>query len=224
MGGWLDVREETINIYLAEDSTVQEYTADWAPQAGWGQFIAEYFNSEVRFHNRGIGGRSSKTFVEEGRLEAILEEIGPGDYLFVQMGHNDSTTSKPERYTEPYTTYKHYLKMYIDNARLRGATPIFITPMARLHYEDGTFINDFPDYCIAMKLLAEEEKVQLVDLMTISLEYYSSIGYDEAVNLFMISVNGTDCTHFTDKGARRIAKILAEAIKESGEVIVCPKS
>ncbi len=203
-----------VNIYLAGDSTVQSYHAEHAPQAGWGQYISDYFPDEVRFLNRAIGGRSSKTFVLEGRLDEIVEAIGEGDYLLVQMGHNDATAGRPERYTEPYTTYKEYLKMYIDGARRRGAVPVLITPVARLHVEGDCFINDFPDYCTAMKQVATEEKVPLIDLMEKSLAHYAFIGYEEACTLFMVSVNGTDHTHFTEKGAKRIAELVSHGLME----------
>lgn len=204
-----------ITVYLAGDSTVQTYDTGSAPLAGWGQYIAEHFHKEVRFVNQAIGGRSSKSFVVEGRLDAILEKIQPGNYLFIQMGHNDSTVSKPERYTEPFTEYKHYLKMYIDGALEHQAFPLLFTPVGRLHYEDGQFLNDFEDYCTAMKQLAEEEKVPLLDLMTISLEYFTSIGYEEARELFMVSHNGTDCTHFNTKGAQAVAKLVAAGLKRA---------
>ncbi|MDB5084363.1 MAG: rhamnogalacturonan lyase [Bacilli bacterium] len=201
-------------IYLAGDSTVQTYSADNAPQAGWGQFIANCFGEETQFINRAIGGRSSKTFALEGRLDAILNDIQSNEYLLIQMGHNDSTVSKPERYTEPFTSYKEYLKMYVEGARKQGAIPILITPVARLHMQDDAFVNDFPDYCEAMKQLAAEENVQLIDLMTESLNYFTTIGYEEARSLFMVSVNGTDHTHFTEKGASQIAGLVAKQLKE----------
>src|SRR5699024_11082179 len=128
-----------MNVYIAGDSTVQTYYETESKQAGWGQFISEYFSREVNFFNHAIGGRSSKSFIEEGRLEKIVSDITEGDYLLVQMGHNDSTKSKPERYTEPYDEYKSYLKQYIDEVRRKGATPILITPVARLHYVKGEF-------------------------------------------------------------------------------------
>ncbi|MFE5320441.1 rhamnogalacturonan acetylesterase [Paenibacillus sp. NPDC056579] len=202
------------NIYLAGDSTVQTYQQESAPMAGWGQYIARSFNEQVSFINKAIGGRSSKSFVAEGRLAVILEDIRENDYLWIQMGHNDSTVSKPERYTEPFTEYKHYLKLYIDGARERKATPLLITPVARLHYEDGRFLNDFPDYCDAMKQVAEEERVLLLDLMSRSLQRWDELGYDKTKELFMISHNGTDCTHFTDKGAQEVALLVAEGIRD----------
>ncbi|MDR4955832.1 rhamnogalacturonan acetylesterase [Bacillus sonorensis] len=202
-------------IYLAGDSTVQNYQAN-SPQGGWGGFLQSYLSEDVQVVNRAIGGRSSKTFVEEGRLAAILEVIKKGDWLFVQMGHNDSSKDKPERYTDPYTTYKQYLRMYIEGARQKEATPLLITPVARLHYENGVFLNDFPDYCIAMKQLAEEEHVLLIDLMNKSLQHFAEKGYSDIFKYFMISENVNDYTHFTKKGAREIAKLVSSGMQELG--------
>lgn len=131
------------------------------------------------------------------------------------MGHNDSTKVKPERYTDPFTTYKKYLRMYVQGARKLNATPVLITPVARLHVESGRFINDFTDYCVAMKELAKEENVTLIDLMEKSLCFYQSIGFKESLSLFMASINETDFTHFTKKGAQKIASLVANGIKET---------
>lgn len=84
------------------------------------------FHGDVRFDNRAIGGRSSKTFITEGRLDEILRSIVPGDYLLIQFGHNDATISRPDRYASP-EDYKGYLKTYVLGTRERGATPILIT-------------------------------------------------------------------------------------------------
>lgn len=211
----IDIVKSTRTVFLAGDSTVQTYSEAYAPQAGWGQFIAQYFNEQLRFDNRAIGGRSSRSFVEEGRLETILNELKPMDYLLVQMGHNDATIIRPERYTEPFTRYKQFLRKYVEGARRCRAIPVLITPVARLHYKDGEFINDFIDYCEAMKQVAAEEDVAIIDLMEHSLAYYTAIGLEETKELFMVSVNETDHTHFTLKGANAIAKLLAQAIAQS---------
>lgn len=201
-------------VYLCGDSTVMTYNASYYPQAGWGQMLGKYFDSNVSFSNHAIGGRSSKNFVEQGRLDSILSVIQPKDYLFVQFGHNDATISNPDRYAEPYTTYKEYLKKYVDGARAKGAIPVLITPVARLNYTNNAFKNDFPDYCIAMKQVASEENVLLIDLMTLSLNYYTSIGYDATYKLYLVSSNGTDYTHFTEAGADAIAKIISQEVKK----------
>lgn len=196
-------------IFLASDSTCQTYEKEQSPQAGWGQFLANYL-ADYEIHNHAIGGRSSKTFILEGRLDAMKNSMQPGDYLLIQMGHNDSTKEKPERFTEPYHDYKDYLKQYIDTARQRQAIPILITPVARLHYVLDEFLNDFNDYCNAMKEVAEEQNIELIDLMKHSILHYQEVGYEEVKSYYMVAHNGTDYTHFTEKGANQIARIVSE--------------
>jgi len=201
-------------IYLAGDSTVQSYNSSYYPQAGWGQVIYEYFTSDVKFVNKAIAGRSSKNFVEQGRLDEILNVIQEGDYLFIQFGHNDATISNPDRYAAPYTTYKEYLAKFVDGARAKGAIPVLITPVARLNYKNNTYVNDFPDYCNAMKQVAAEKNCAIIDLMTKCLNYYSTLDYNKVFTFYMVSSNGTDYTHFTETGAREIAKLVAQGVKE----------
>jgi len=212
----VDAADVKTTVYICGDSTVQTYSARYAPQAGWGQFIGDYFTSDVLFVNKAIAGRSSKSFIADGRLDEIINVIKPNDYLFVQFGHNDATISNPERYAEAGTTYKECLRQFINRAREKGAIPILITPVARLNYVNGTFKNDFPAYCTAMKEVANEKNVPCIDLMSKSLSYYASIGYDRVYPLYLVSSNGTDYTHFTEAGAKQIARIVSEGVKELG--------
>lgn len=210
-------------IYIAGDSTVQTYRSSYYPQTGWGQVLGNYLTSGVAIDNRAIAGRSSRTFVDEGRLDSILSVIKANDYLFIQFGHNDASASKPERYAAPYTTYKDYLKKFVDGAKKHNAIPVLITPVGRLNYKNNTFVNDFPDYCKAMKQVATEQNVKLIDLNTKSLNYYTSIGYNGTKSLFLILPanvypnfpNGSnDYTHFQEKGAKQIARLVSDGIKE----------
>lgn len=207
---------KAVTLYLAGDSTCQDYDPEETRQAGWGMYIGGLLRPEARIVNRAIGGRSSKSFIAEGRLEQIAGEIGAGDWLLVQLGHNDSTKDKPERYTEPFREYRGYLEQYIAAARERGAHTLFLTPVARLHWEDGRFLNDFADYCGTMTHLASEAGVPLIDLMGRSLQHLTDVGYEQAVPYYMVSVNGTDYTHFTAEGARMTARLVAEGIRELG--------
>lgn len=205
-----------VRVFLAGDSTVQTYGPEQAPQAGWGRYIGEFFRENVRVVNRSMAGRSAKTFVEEGRLASILNDIGRGDWLLVQMGHNDANRQKPERYTDPETEFPRYLKRYLDGAREKGAFPLLITPIARLHCENGVFLNDFPEYCEAMKRLGRKENVPVVDLMSLWRQKLQRTGPEAVRPWYMVSVNGTDRTHFTEAGAREAAAVLAEGIRRSG--------
>lgn len=208
------MQDEKVGIYLAADSTVRDYDVSQWPQAGWGQFITDYLTDKVVIENHAVGGKSSKTFITESLLDPIIDTIQEGDYLFIQFGHNDSTKDRPERYTEAYEDYKIYLQQYIDSARAKKAIPILITPVTILHYVNHEFLMDFGDYCNAMKEVAEENDVFIIDLMKKSIDYLTSIGYDCAKELFMIAVNGTDCIHFTNKGAKEMARLVCHGIKE----------
>jgi lysophospholipase L1-like esterase len=213
-------------VYIAGDSTVMTYTSSYNlyPQQGWGGRLIDYFDSSgVVFANKAIGGRSSKSFVDEGRLNTILSSIRPGDYLFVQFGHNDGS-SDPKLHTDPYTTFKQYLAMYIDGAVQRGAIPVLVTPMGRRNYNSsGQFINDFTDRCTAMKQLATEKNCKLLDLNTKSIAFYNGVGPEPSKDVFLWLQPGqypnfpngvSDNTHFQEYGAGQIARLVTQGIEE----------
>lgn len=210
-------------VYMAGDSTVQTYDEYWKPEAGWGQMIPRFFTDNVLFKNHAIGGRSSKTFITEGRLDEVLRAIKPGDYFFVQFGHNDATISVPERYAS-VPDYKTYLKTYVNGARQRGATPVLVTPMGRRSFnaETGKFNVSFPEYVAGMKEVAQELDVKLVDLSTLSIAYYDSIGPEAAKSVFLHTEPGiytawpngsADDTHFQEYGAIQIARLLSGGVR-----------
>lgn len=218
------VANELPTVYLAGDSTVQTYDPYWKPQAGWGQVIPQFFSPEVTFKNNAIGGRSSKTFISEGRLDEILRAIHPGDYFLIQFGHNDATISVPERYASP-ADYKNYLKTYVEGTRQRGATPILVTPMGRRDYNTvtGQFNVSFPEYVQAMKEVAAELNVDLVDLSALSNAYFNSIGFEATRSVFLYMDAGiyaafpngsADNTHFQEYGAIQMARLLAGGVEQ----------
>ena len=196
---------------MAGDSTVQTYAASQAPQQGWGQRIQEFFTSEVSFVNKAIGGRSSKSFIDEGRLDEISKLLEKGDYLFCQWGINDRYKSDPDRYTDPATTFRDYLKQYITAARSKNAIPVLVTPTPRLDYVNGVFMNDFKGYCDAIQAVGKETKTPVIDLQTKALAYYTSIGYEVVERDIAL-----DVLHFKEKGAYEMARLVAEGTQELG--------
>lgn len=215
----------TKTIYIAGDSTVQTYRASYAPQQGWGADLAMYFDDGVAVANHSIAGRSSKSFIENGRLDTILNEIKEGDYLLVQFAINDSAASLPERYAPtcgqvPGTSgsYEAYMAQFIEGAKSKGATPILVTTVIGLKAYDASakrFNNSYTNYVDACKQLAAYYKIPCIDLNTLMVNHYNTIGYDKAYTYHMISTgNGsTDMTHFTETGAAAVAKLVADAIK-----------
>ena len=108
----------TRTLYIAGDSTAAQKYADAAPETGWGMALPFFLHKDLPVANHAVNGRSSKSFVDEGRLDAVLGVIRPGDFLLIQFGHNDEKTADPARYTEPWTTYQDHLRLYIDGARI----------------------------------------------------------------------------------------------------------
>ena len=213
-------------IYIAGDSTAQTYRAlSNYPQMGWGQVFADYFNDDIIVENRAIGGRSTKRFIDDGRLDKIYEDIKPGDYLFIQFGINDGAKDKPERYTS-VEDYKTLLKdKYIGEIEKRGATPILMTPTAAANWDDEK--NEFKDsrleYGVATRELAAELGCKFIDINRIMTDTYNSMKKEDVLSGYFIcepleSVaypEGTDDhTHLKEKGARLIAGLIAEAIPE----------
>lgn len=231
---------EKPSIYLASDSTVQPYGDKEYPQTGWGQELPLFFKEQeegedrhlrartvdgpgVIIENRAIGGRSSKSFIEEGRLDEILAVIRPEDYLFIQWGHNDATAIRPNRYVAA-KDFDVYIQYYIDAARQRGAIPVLVTPVARRNFDEpGGFKISFAEYRQQMIKLSKEQNVVLLDLGKASAEFVGELGPEGSKDVFMWLKPGeynsyadglSDNTHLQEYGAMNFANMLARLIKE----------
>ncbi len=209
-------------IYIAGDSTVQSYKASYAPQQGWGYYLGSYFQSNVTVSNQAIAGRSSKSFYDNGRLDTILDTMKTGDYLFIQFGINDAASNKAERYApvcgnvnNPTDgSFEFYMQKYIEGAIEKGGTPVLVTTTINLKSTSGgKFVGSYTNYCNAMKQLAAKYNIPCIDLNTLMVNHYNSIGYDAAYEYHMCATGSTDMTHFTETGANAVAKLVANAVK-----------
>ncbi|MDB5084361.1 MAG: hypothetical protein JWN30_1247 [Bacilli bacterium] len=209
-------------LFLAGDSTMTDQPSGQFPYAGWGQMLSRFFNSSIAVSNRARSGRSTKSFIQEGRLDQIWNWIRPGDYLLVQFAHNDEKNNAGG--TEPFTTYQQYLKIYLDGARQRGAIPLLATPVHRRFFDaDGKIQNTHGEYSEAMKQLAVEETVSIIDLANLSKLFFEKVGEEGTKQIFMWTephdfasfADGTrDNTHFQEQGGIAIARLFANAISE----------
>lgn len=215
-------------IFLVGDSTVANYNASASPMTGWGQVLQKFINANAfTVVNRAIGGRSSRSFVEEGRWTSVKAEMASGDYVMIQFGHNDRDFSKAERYTPP-ADYKVYLYQYVNEARVLGAIPILVTPMVLNAWRNGALRNVFTEsgaeYVQKMKEVATELKVPLVDLNQKSWDYVSAAGVDYDTRfIYNTYLAGeypnyptglTDYTHFQEMGALLMAKFISDGLSE----------
>lgn len=197
-------------LYIAGDSTAARKYADAAPETGWGMALPFFLRGRLKIANHAMNGRSSKSFVDEGRLAVILETIGPGDRLLIQFAHNDEKSADPTRYTEPWSTYQEYLKQYVDGARSRGARPVLVTAVERRKFDaEGTALPTHGEYPAAMRSLADAEGVPLLDVQALSLALWQKLGVEETKAYFNWTATEQDNTHFNPPGAIEVARLVA---------------
>jgi lysophospholipase L1-like esterase len=193
-------------IFIAGDSTVTD--RDGGGDVSWGQLLSRFLKSGVAVSNDAQSGETLKSFANALRLDKILSQMKKGDYLFIQFAHNDSKEQWPQTYVDPETTYKDYLKVYVDEARLRGATPVLVTPMDRGVRGTGAPTHGHGGYPQAMREVAAEEHVALIDLYNMSILFYENAGADAAKIL-------ADGTHSTAYGGYEFAKCIVMGIKQN---------
>ncbi|WP_189306666.1 rhamnogalacturonan acetylesterase [Streptomyces cinerochromogenes] len=206
-------RRESRTLYIAGDSTAAQKYADAAPETGWGMALPFFLGKGMKVADHAVNGRSSKSFVDEGRLDAILAGIRPGDVLLIQFGHNDEKAGDPTRSTEPWSTYQRYLRLYVEGARARGARPVLATPVERRRFDaEGNALPTHGDYPAAMRALAGEEGVALLDTEALSLALWQRLGAEETKTYFNWTATEQDNTHFNPPGAIAVARLVAQEL------------
>lgn len=196
-----------IRIAVIGDSTVCEYPAI-SNIRGWGHFLAAAFQSHVRIINLAKSGRSTKTFIKEGLWTKTLAE--KPDFVLIQFGHNDSHARERPESTDAATDYRDFLRRYVDEARTAGATPVLVTPMHRRSFDkDGKVTQELLPYADAMKAVAKEKQVVLVDLHAASGELFQKLGDAGSADL---SCSATDRTHFSENGAQAMAGMVLKGL------------
>jgi len=194
-------------VYIAGDSTSTDQSRE--PFNSWGQMLPRFFKPDIAVANHGESGESLRGFIGERRLEKVLSVIKPGDYLFIQMGHNDQ--KERGEGVGALTTYKADLKRFIADVRQHGATPVLVSPMNRLTFDaDGKITNSLGDYPEAVRQAGKEENAAVIDLNAMSKPFYEALGPVEAHKAFA----GNDTTHHSDYGSYELAKCIVEGIKQ----------
>lgn len=237
-------KSKVTTIYLIGDSTVADYSLEENyqtkrfPLVGWGQMFQPFFQKdslksvstilgntkEVKIDDRAKGGRSTRTFFQEGRWAEVYKSLQKGDVVMMQFGHNDASVEKTERYVD-IQGYKEFLRLFINQTREKGATPIVLTPVARNYpWKEGKLTNVHGEYPQAAKDIAKELNVKLIDLNELSMAFFTSKGQEYVTkNYFMTFEAGlyeaypngqTDKTHFQAAGGKEVAKLVFNAMKK----------
>ncbi len=212
-----------VTVFLAGNSTVTDQRSE--PYSAWGQMLPAFFKPRlVSVANHAESGEALKSFLAENRLEKLLSQVRPDDYVFIQFAHNDQ---KPQSsaYAAPFTDYQYYLKQYISEIRNLGAVPVLVTPMLRRVFnQEGKVINTHGDYPEAMRQVAREEEVVLLDLFEMSRVLYEALGEEGSKKFFVHFPAGTfpgqeealkDDSHHSTYGAWQLAKCVVKGIRQS---------
>ncbi len=216
---------EKITIFTIGDSTMANKPLEKnSLERGWGQALGAYFDSRyVTVDNHAKNGRSSRSFNLEGLWKPVYEKIRPGDYVFIQFGHNDEKAGE-DRHTDPGTTYNEQLRFYVRQTREKGGIPVIFTPVVRRKFgEDGKLNETHGLYPQAARDLAAEEGVVLIDMNESSKQLVESMGPEDSKKLFMWVEKNTnlalpdgreDDTHFRALGARKMANLALDEIEQ----------
>ena len=204
-------------VHLMGDSTMAEKDLPKAGlERGWGMMFQNFLNpDEVKVINYAQNGRSTKSFMDLGLWDQVYNAVKPGDYVFIQFGHNDAKADDPARYAAAWGAYQDNLRTYIDGVREKGGIPVLLTPVARRWFKNGQLDrNCHTDYPAAMKAVAEEKGVTLLDITTPTLDWIEGLGDDASKAYFMISTGKDDNTHLVPCGARKVTEIVCDRIRE----------
>jgi len=215
--------QQPITIYLAGDSTMARKLPEKRPETGWGEALQQFFDeAKVRIDNRAQNGRSTRTFIEEKRWQAIVDKLKPGDYVFIQFGHNDQPKEKAS-YTPP-ADYRRNLINFVNDVRAKKATPVLLTPVMRRRFDkDGNFQDSHAEYPDIVRAVAAEKKVALIDMHRQSEIVIKQYGVEPSRKLFLQlkpdeNVNYPkgveDNTHFSPLGAGVMASLAVDGIRE----------
>jgi lysophospholipase L1-like esterase len=195
-------------LYIVGDSTSTDQSGE--PFNSWGQMLPRFFKPEVAVANHGESGESLRGFLGERRWAKVLSLLKPGDYVLIQMGHNDQK-EKGEG-VGAFTTYKTDLKRFVADTREHGATPVLISSMNRLNFgEDGKIVSTLGDYPEAVRQAAKETNSALIDLNAMSKTFYDALGQTDAHLAFA----GKDTTHHDNYGSYELAKCIVEGIRQN---------
>lgn len=216
---------ELTTIFLAGDSTCAEKTADKRPETGWGEMLGKHFkDGKVHIENRAMNGRSTRTFIAEGRWQKIVDELKRGDWVFVQFGHNDSSKEKGERYAPPEMFRANFIR-FVTDVKAKKANIVLVTPVVRRRFDkDGNFYDTHGEYPEIIRSVAKEQKVLLIDMHRKSealVKKYSDAGSRSLFLQVKPDENANypkgveDNTHFNPKGADEMAVLVVEGIREN---------
>jgi len=214
-------QDKTITIYLVGDSTMADKDSTKYPENGWGTPFKWFFSKDIKIENHAKNGKSTKSFLNEGRWNKIKETLKEGDYVFIQFGHNDEIPTKKSATTPK--EFEENLTLYISETRALKATPILLTSVSRRSFENDLLIDTHKEYANITREVAKATNTSIIDVTTSSMQLLNQLGPERSKDLFLhleplqnpnYPKGVVDNTHFNEFGARRIAELVVNELKK----------
>ena len=217
------VAKRPVEVHLAGDSTMAAKLPEKRPETGWGEALQQYFApSKVRVVNHAMNGRSTRTFISEGRWQQLVDSLHRGDWVLIQFGHNDESKEKVDRYTPP-DDFRRNLARFVADVRARRANPVLLTPVRRRKFDAaGALVDTHGEYPDLVRAVAAAERVPLLDLHARTGELLTAWGPDSSRRRFLQLPAGAnpnypngveDNTHFSPLGAELVAGLVVEELR-----------
>ena len=234
--------DNVVTVFMIGDSTMANKSLDGGNQErGWGHVLSGFFSENIRVENHAVNGRSSKSFIDEGRWQKVLDRIRPGDYVLIQFGHNDEKADE-KRHTDPGTTFDANLRKFVTETRSKGGIPVLFNSIVRRNFgenanaiaaddvrsekstaveEGDKLVDTHGKYLDSPRNVAREMKVCFIDLNDATRKLVESYGVEGSKKLFMWIPEGVspacpkgrqDNTHLNVFGARRVASLAADSL------------
>ncbi|MCC2548701.1 rhamnogalacturonan acetylesterase [Hymenobacter sp. BT175] len=210
-----------IRVYLIGDSTMADKQEKAFPETGWGTPFRYFFDETVTIDNRAQNGRSTKSFLAENRWQPVANDLRPGDYVFIQFGHNDEVPTKKSYSTE--AEFRANLMRFVTETRLKKAFPVLLTPVARRKFDAAGKVEGTHNvYSAIVRNVAKDQQVPLIDLDQTSQALLQQFGVENSRLLFNQLVPGEhpnypagrdDNTHFNELGARKMAQLVLADVR-----------
>ncbi len=210
---------------MAGDSTMALKHPKDFPETGWGLPFSTFFNEAVTVQNLAKNGRSTRTFIEEGLWQQIVDAIKPADVVIIQFGHNDQSEHKQDRYTTP-EQYRKNLRRFIEESQARGASVLLLTPVIRRHFDNNGKLKQTHPYLPIVRTVARElasDQLVFVDMEKMTRAYFELMGERDSRLRFMhldaglhpnYPIGMIDDTHFSELGAREVAQLFLRALRD----------
>jgi len=213
--------QKKTKLYIIGDSTAANKEEKAYPETGWGMALQSYFKTDIAVDNRAMNGRSTKSFRAEKRWDPILTNLNPGDYVFIEFGHNDEKVDKPAVGVS-LADFKMNLINYVIETRSKKALPVLLTPISRRSFNNGVLVDSHGDYPRITRQVADSLQVPLIDMLAKTQSLLTRLGDKPSIKLFNYVDSGNvnypmgkkDDTHLSPEGAKQVAGLVVKGIKE----------